>query len=320
MPYKTSVAPLKAELPKVTMLHGRWDAGKTFMALTAAEDFPPPPYQPTQGDPEPHHLRKTGIIMWEKGTAGMQPGECNIHPAARLEMYETQPMELISAIAFVVQEMRRLEIELGINYWIHDSLTAFDVKNVVRWSTQVDGTGDNDTDIGAVSEDDNRGQGLYRAVLNTHVDYYNGVISVPNSRHTFICHSKAVEGGVRVSKRSPHYAKALASATMKAKAKGLDVNASSLAAAITGQAWDHYYRNCDIIGYLEKTERVKADARGMPQQVVERTVTLRQKNNVIARCRYAALNDVEPADFRVLNSKILAPTATAVAQPTIQGK
>lgn len=315
MPFGTDTALLVPEVPRCVMLHGRWDAGKTFMALTMAEDYPPLPWQPKVPPDSTTVLKKTALVMWEKGTSGV--AEAAISPAARIKLYETQPQELVQAVAFAKAEMLRLNKELGITDFIHDSLTAFDVKNVHRWSVQVDKTNDNDTDLGdrtGGKEDDAGNNSIYRAALNTHIDYYNGALSVPGSRHVFICHSKAFEAGVRSKKPQQ-----VLNATIKARAKGLDVNSASLGAALTGQAWDHYYRNCDIVAYVEKSEKTVME-RGMPKLATVREVTLRQRNGVIARCRYAALADVEPADFRVLFTKIrntVPPQPTAVAAPGV---
>lgn len=322
MPFKTTTGLIKPEPPKATIIYGRWDVGKTFAALTAAEDYPPLPFQPKAGDPVTHELKKTGLIMWEKGSAGMQPGECNLHPAARIEVHEAEPSELIPAIQHVVQEIRRLRKELGITHWIHDSLTAFDVKNMVHWSTIVDGTDQPESNLAGGDSDDNRGQGMFRAVLNTHIDYYNGCISVEDTQHIFVCHAKAQDGGIRMSRRNPGYAKALAGATLKARSRGLDINQSSLIPAITGQAWDHYFRSCDIVAFMDKEIKAVPGPTGAVVKQEQRRFTLRSKNNIAARCRYARLADEEEADFRVLFGKLLAPASPVSVAPTtpLKGK
>lgn len=282
------------ELPRDIVIHGIFSTRKTTRALTASKDYPAVPADAPFK--ELVKITDCAIISWDsQGTLTLPhlgidlAAEQVFNTVGRMipkvpskdDPTDFEPESILTTI----NESRKWAIQLakrGVRFFIHDTISTKDTRNVGYWTKLLDDTNANDK----------AGQKLYRNVLNTHrseLEWWQNFAGYYNTYNIWLCHTTIK--GQDAPSDDP---RAKAAAELQRKAKGL--LGAELAARITGQSWNYYYENTRLVYY----QTVEQDG---GKQVAKWTT--RSKEVAVKPCFPAHIvPDVMNADFRELFARI----------------
>ena len=246
------------ELPRDILIHGVYSTRKTAQAMTASKFYPAlpalPPFKTSV------KLTDVGILAWDSQPTlsfphlGMELAPENIfHTTGRLVPASDNPNELEpESIVSLIAASRAWGIKLakaGVKYFVHDSLSAKDTKNVSFWTKRIDD---------GKEGNDGAGQKLYRNVLKTHsmdLEWWQNLAAHYDCYNIWIAHT-AIKGQASVSDK----VSAVKATELERQAKGL--TGPELGARITGASWSYFYEQCRAVYYQSlETEFGKVTAK-----------------------------------------------------------
>ena len=291
-------------MPKAIMLLGAWNAGKSFLSMSASSKYPALPWQPfTPLNPKPKDwtpvdLSDVFVHAWEPDCfAGFVDGGLSVPP--HWDMSSVTGPELDSTIDAVNVETTQRVKSGQTSIVVVDTVSAFNT-HAYSWAFYALERVSKEDDTAKTT--DTNMQKVWGSILQRHKRYLTGIFAANPKLVIFNCHPKVADPNFRGSKNDAA-AQELHKVNLKAKGIG---DQATLTPEITGQAMGEYIRDCSIVAYIEAAEK-SVPRPGKPAEFVKqvtRTLSPHKKNDVLARSKYSCLSEKEPADLRVIFQKI----------------